>query len=60
MEITYDQAKNRKNLIERNLSFEEVVEFEFEGARLSIDQRKNYGEIRMRAIGGFCDVDYIH
>ena len=51
MEITYDQAKNKRNLVDRNLSFEEVVEFEFEGARLSIDERKNYGEIRIRAIG---------
>ncbi|MBU3602217.1 BrnT family toxin [Polynucleobacter sp. AM-25C3] len=51
MEITYDRSKNRKNLIERNLSFEDVIEFEFEGARLSIDERKDYGEIRIRAIG---------
>ena len=51
MEITYDYSKNRRNLIERNLSFEEVAEFEFEGARLSIDTRKDYGETRIRAIG---------
>ena len=51
MEITYDHSKNRRNLIERNPSFEEVIEFDFEGARLSIDERKDYGEIRVRAIG---------
>ncbi len=39
-----------KKIIERNLSFEEVVEFDFEGARLSIDERKDYGEIRIRVI----------
>ncbi len=51
MEISYDKSKNRRNLLERNLSFEEVIEFDFEGARLSIDERKDYGEIRVRAIG---------
>jgi uncharacterized DUF497 family protein len=51
MEISYDKSKNRRNLLERNLSFEDVIEFDFEGARLSIDERKDYGEIRVRAIG---------
>jgi len=51
MEITYDDFKNKRNLIDRNLSFEEVIEFDFEGARLSIDERRDYGEIRIRAIG---------
>jgi uncharacterized DUF497 family protein len=45
MEITYDDFKNKRNLIDRNLSFEEVIEFDFEGARLSIDERRDYGEI---------------
>ena len=51
MEITYDQAKNKQNITERRLSFEEVVEFNFESARFSIDTRKDYGEIRRCAIG---------
>ena len=51
MEITYDDFKNKRNLIDRNLSFEEVIEFDFEGARLSIDERRDYGEIWIRAIG---------
>ena len=51
MEIIYDYSKNKRNLIERNLSFEEVIDFDFEGARLSIDERKDYGETRIRAIG---------
>ena len=50
MEITYDQSKNAKNIQERNISFEEVAEFDFETAKFSIDVRKNYGEIRRRAI----------
>jgi uncharacterized DUF497 family protein len=28
MEITYDHSKNRRNLIERNLSFDDVAEFD--------------------------------
>jgi len=51
MEITYDQSKNLQNINTRNLSFEEVVDFDFETANYSIDTRKNYGEIRHRAIG---------
>ena len=51
MEISYDDSKNKRNRIERNLSFEEVVEFEFEGARFCVDERKDYGETRIRAIG---------
>ena len=51
MEITYDQPKNLYNINNRNLSFEEVVHFDFETANYTIDKRKDYGEIRRRAIG---------
>ena len=51
MEITHDHSKNRRNLIERNLSFDAVAEFDFEGARFSVDERRDYREIRIRAIG---------
>ena len=51
MEITYDLTKNTENIRNRNLSFEQVVDFDFETARFTIDKRKNYGEIRRCAIG---------
>ena len=51
MEITYDRTKNTENIRNRNLSFEEVVDFDFETASFTIDKRKNYGEIRRCAIG---------
>ena len=51
MEITFDQSKKAKNIQERNISFEEVAEFDFETAKFSIDVRKNYRELRGRAIG---------
>ena len=51
MEITYDRTKNTENTNIRNLSFEQVVDFDFETANFTIDKRKNYGEIRRCAIG---------
>ena len=51
MEITYDRPKNLYNINNRNLSFDEVVNFDFETASYTIDKRKDYGEIRRRAIG---------
>ena len=51
MKITYDQAKNTRNINERGLSFERVAEFDFETAVLSVDNRRDYGEIRQRALG---------
>ena len=53
MEITYDRPKNTENINIRNLSFEQVVDFDFETANFTIDKRKNYGEIRRCAIGYF-------
>ena len=43
--------QKRKEHSRRNISFEEVAEFDFETAKFSIDVRKNYGELRRRAIG---------
>ena len=51
MEITYDRSKNLYNINNRHLSFEEVVNFDFETANYTIDKRKDYGEIRRCAIG---------
>jgi uncharacterized DUF497 family protein len=51
VEITFDPAKNERNLRERGLNFEIVSEFDFKSAILSPDTRKNYGEVRIRALG---------
>ena len=51
MEITYGRPKNLYNINNRNLSYDEVVNFDFETASYTIDKRKDYGEIRRRAIG---------
>lgn len=51
MKIDFDPSKNIKNLLERNLSFERVAEFDFLSATFLIDERQDYGEQRQIAIG---------
>jgi uncharacterized DUF497 family protein len=51
VEITYDPAKNKRNIRERGLSFDRAVEFDFPTALRSIDSRRDYGEVRHVAIG---------
>ena len=51
MKIEYDPDKNAENIADRNLSFDEVVGFEFETALRWEDTRKNYGETRYCALG---------
>ena len=51
MEISFDPAKNALNIQQRGLSFERVVDFDFQTAVFSIDDRLNHGEIRHRALG---------
>ena len=49
MEITYDSAKNERNIRERGLSFESAADFEFATATISTEIRK--GETRQVAVG---------
>lgn len=51
MKITYDPAKNAKNIKERNLSFDCVAEMDWQQAVVIEDTRKDYGERRFRAFG---------
>jgi uncharacterized DUF497 family protein len=51
MEIDFDPTKSTKNTRERSLSFERVAEFDFETAQFAIDNRRDYGETRYRALG---------
>jgi uncharacterized protein len=51
MEITFDPAKSARNIELRGLSFERAVDFQFETALFSPDQRRDYGEMRIRALG---------
>ena len=51
MEITFDPAKNERNVRQRGLSFERAVEFDFNNSLRSIDSRRDYGETRHVAVG---------
>lgn len=51
MEITYDPAKNQRNIEERGLSFDRAVAFDFETAKLWQDTRRDYPEARIVALG---------
>ena len=51
MEIDFDPAKNEWNIRQRGLTFERVANFDFKTAVFSVDARRDYGEIRRRALG---------
>jgi uncharacterized DUF497 family protein len=51
MRIEFDTAKNERNIRERGLSFEESAAFDFETAAYLKDERKEYGEERIIAVG---------
>jgi uncharacterized DUF497 family protein len=51
MEIRFDASKNARNIATRGLSFERVVEFDFDTATIQEDDRRDYGETRFRAFG---------
>lgn len=51
MRIEFDTVKNERNIRERGLSFDRVHEFDFEAAIYVVDNRRDYGEIRFRALG---------
>ena len=49
--LSFDPAKNERNIRVRGLSFESVVGFDFETALYAVDDRHDYGETRHVAIG---------
>jgi len=51
MEVTFDPAKDARNIADRGLSFERAAKFDFETAKIWQDLRKPYSEARFIAIG---------
>ena len=51
MRISYDPAKNERNIRNRGLSFDSAAQFDFEGALYAVNERQDYGEMRYIAIG---------
>jgi uncharacterized DUF497 family protein len=48
MRITFDPAKNARNVAERGLPFQLVADLDWETALIREDCRRDYGERRMR------------
>jgi uncharacterized protein len=51
MKITFDPAKNARNVAERGLGFDEVKKFNFQTAKFWQDTRHTYPEPRFVALG---------
>lgn len=51
MQLTFDPAKNDRNVQERGLSFMLLSEFDWAKAYLVEDKRQDYGERRFRVLG---------
>ena len=51
MQITFDPAKNERNIADRNLSFALVEQLDWVTALIEEDTRKAYGERRFFALG---------
>jgi hypothetical protein len=51
MRITYDPAKNDRNIAERDLPFDRVRDLDWETALILQDRRRDYGETRLQVMG---------
>jgi uncharacterized DUF497 family protein len=51
MRLTFDPAKNAKNIAERGLPFDMVQDLEWDTAIVREDTRRDYGEMRLRVLG---------
>lgn len=51
MQLSFDPAKNARNIEERDLTFNLVSELDWANAAIDEDTRKNYGERRFRVLG---------
>jgi uncharacterized DUF497 family protein len=49
--ISFDAAKNWRNIATRGISFERAMAFEWDSALVVEDTRKEYGERRFQALG---------
>lgn len=49
MRLGFDPAKSARNVAERGLAFDRVAELEWETAIVVEDDRRDYGERRLRA-----------
>jgi uncharacterized DUF497 family protein len=50
MAVTFDPEKNARNIAERGLSFERVADLDWATAVVTEDDRRDYGEVRLRVM----------
>ncbi len=55
MDISFDPAKDARNIVLRGLSFARAVDFDWASALILEDTRREYGERRFQALGLICD-----
>jgi uncharacterized DUF497 family protein len=55
MEIVFDEAKDGKNQSKHGLSLSEAAKLEWDEALTWQDTRRDYGEVRLIAIGAIGD-----
>ena len=51
MHISYDPTKSERNRRERGLSFDKAAAFDYQTALYAADERRDYGETRIVALG---------
>jgi len=51
VDISFDAAKEARNIATRGISFEQAIAFEWDTALIVADTRKDYGERRFQALG---------
>ncbi|TAF15794.1 MAG: BrnT family toxin [Alphaproteobacteria bacterium] len=51
MQLEWDHSKNEANSIKHGIAFEDAYEFNFSTAKINVDDRSAYGEIRYEAQG---------
>ena len=51
LEITFDHAKNAANLSKHGVALADAASLEWDSAIFWADTRRDYGEVRMAAIG---------
>lgn len=51
MAITFDPKKDTINKKKHGISLNRAADFDFEAAIFLVDDREDYGEVRIRAIG---------
>jgi uncharacterized DUF497 family protein len=55
MEFDWDERKRALNLEKHGLDFADVASLAWETARVLVDDRRDYGEVRYRAVGLYKD-----